>query len=113
MRAPPSERGAALLTVLALVVLLAGFATVGLDRLKAAGARVTEAEARSEAQLLASAATATAARGMSTTTVRPPMSHASGRTHLPPGQQMMRCRSSRVGRVILPLPARRAAGASG
>lgn len=60
MTVPPSERGAALLTVLALVVLLAGFTTVGLDRLRAAGARVTEAEARSEAQLLASAATATA-----------------------------------------------------
>lgn len=55
-----SERGAALLTVLAMVVLLAGFATVGLERLKAAGTRITEAEARSEAQLLASAATATA-----------------------------------------------------
>lgn len=60
MTARPSERGAALLTVLALVVLLAGFATVGLERLKAAGTRITEAEARSEAQLLASAATATA-----------------------------------------------------
>jgi Tfp pilus assembly protein PilX len=50
-----SERGAALLAVLAMVVLLAGFATVGLERLKAAGNRITEAEARTEAQLLASA----------------------------------------------------------
>jgi general secretion pathway protein K len=58
---PASERGAALLAVLALVVLLSGFATVGLDRLKAAGNRITDGEARSEAQLLASAATATAA----------------------------------------------------
>jgi general secretion pathway protein K len=58
---PESERGAALLAVLALVMLLAGFATVGLDRLKAAGNRITDGEARSEAQLLASAATATAA----------------------------------------------------
>lgn len=63
---PDAERGAALLTVLALVVLLAGFAAVGLDRLKAAGSRVTEAEARSEAQLLASAGTATAT-GMAAT----------------------------------------------
>jgi general secretion pathway protein K len=60
MRVARSERGAALLTVLAMVVLLAGFATVGLERLKAAGTRITEAEARTEAQLLASAATATA-----------------------------------------------------
>lgn len=60
LRFPAAERGAALLTVLALVVLLAGFATIWLDRLKAAGTRVTEAEARSEAQLLASGATATA-----------------------------------------------------
>lgn len=58
---PASERGAALLAVLALVMLLAGFATVGLDRLKAAGSRITDGEARSEAQLLASAATVTAA----------------------------------------------------
>ncbi len=56
-----SERGAALLAVLAMVVLLAGFATVGLERLKAAGNRITEAEARGEAQLLASAATAASA----------------------------------------------------
>lgn len=61
MTGPRSERGAALLAVLAMVVLLSGFATVGLQRLKAAGTRITEAEARSEAQLLASAATATAA----------------------------------------------------
>lgn len=60
MRVQRTERGAALLAVLAMVVLLAGFATVGLQRLKAAGTRITEAEARSEAQLLASAATAAA-----------------------------------------------------
>lgn len=60
MTGPRSERGAALLTVLALVVLLAGFATVGLERLKAAGTRISESEARFGAQLLASAATSTA-----------------------------------------------------
>jgi general secretion pathway protein K len=61
MKVPPSERGAALLAVLAMVVLLAGFATVGLERLQAAGSRISDAQARSEAQLLASAATSTAA----------------------------------------------------
>jgi len=61
MRPPAHERGAALLAVLALVVLLAGFATVGLERLKAAATRITDSEARAEAQLLASAATTTAA----------------------------------------------------
>jgi general secretion pathway protein K len=61
MIARASERGAALLAVLAMVVLLAGFATVGLERLKAAGDRISDAQARSEAQLLASAASATAA----------------------------------------------------
>jgi general secretion pathway protein K len=55
-----SERGAALLAVLAMVVLLAGFATLGLERLKAAGDRISDAQARSEAQLLASAGTAAA-----------------------------------------------------
>lgn len=61
MKVPPSEHGAALLAVLAMVVLLAGFATVGLERLQAAGSRISDAQARSEAQLLASAATSTAA----------------------------------------------------
>lgn len=51
---PSSERGAALLAVLAMVVLLSGFATVGLSRLKAAGERVGAAQAQAEAQLLAS-----------------------------------------------------------
>ncbi len=60
MKVPASERGAALLAVLGLVVLLAGFATVGLAQLKAAGTRITDSEARFGAQLLASAATATA-----------------------------------------------------
>jgi general secretion pathway protein K len=60
MTGPASERGAALLAVLGLVVLLSGFATVGLQRLKAAGTRITESEARFGAQLLASAATGTA-----------------------------------------------------
>jgi general secretion pathway protein K len=65
MRAPrpsqrPSERGAALLAVLAMVMLLAGFATLGLDRLRAAGDRISEAQARAEAQLLASAGTSAA-----------------------------------------------------
>lgn len=61
MIVPRSERGAALLAVLAMVVLLAGFATVGLERLQAAGSRISDAQARAEAQLLASAATSTAA----------------------------------------------------
>lgn len=52
--ASPSERGAALLAVLAMVVLLAGFATAGLSRLKAAGDRISSAQAQAEAQLLAS-----------------------------------------------------------
>ncbi|MBS3961123.1 MAG: type II secretion system minor pseudopilin GspK [Sandarakinorhabdus sp.] len=60
-RFPPAERGAALLAVLAMVILLSGFASVGLSRLKATTDRVTDAEARSEAQLLASAGTAAAA----------------------------------------------------
>lgn len=45
-----NERGAALLAVLAMVLLLAGFASLGLARLRAATDRITEAEARSEAQ---------------------------------------------------------------
>lgn len=60
MMAPAHERGAALLAVLAMVVLLAGFATTGLARLKAAGAQISDAQARAEAQLLASAGTAAA-----------------------------------------------------
>jgi len=60
MTGSPPERGAALLAVLAMIVLLAGFATIGLQSLQAASARITEAEARMEAQLLASAATASA-----------------------------------------------------
>ncbi len=57
---PEAERGAALLAVLAMVVLLSGFASVGLSRLKATTDRVSDAEARSEAQLLANAGTAAA-----------------------------------------------------
>ncbi len=61
MRAlPASERGAALLAVLAMVILLAGFATLGLSRLRAATDRVGDAEARSEVQLLANAGTSAA-----------------------------------------------------
>lgn len=54
------ERGAALLAVLAMVMLLSGFASVGLSRLKSTTDRVSDAEARSEAQLLANAGTAAA-----------------------------------------------------
>lgn len=57
---PARERGAALLAVLAMVVVLSGFASVGLARLKATTERVSEAEARSEAQFLANAGTAAA-----------------------------------------------------
>lgn len=60
MRVPRGEQGAALLAVLAMVILLSGFASVGLSRLKAATDRVSDAEARSEAQLLANAGTAAA-----------------------------------------------------
>ncbi|MCG2842732.1 type II secretion system minor pseudopilin GspK [Sandaracinobacter sp. RS1-74] len=62
-RIPPSERGAALLAVLAMVMLLAGFASLGLSRLRAATDRITDSEARSEAQILANSGTA-AALGM-------------------------------------------------
>ena len=55
-----SERGAALLAVLAMVVLLAGFATMGLSRLKAAGDRISEAQTQAEAQLLAGTGTTAA-----------------------------------------------------
>lgn len=58
-----AERGAALLAVLAMVMLLAGFATLGLQRLRAATDRISESEARSDAQLLANAGT-TAALGL-------------------------------------------------
>jgi general secretion pathway protein K len=54
------EEGAALLTVLAVVMLLAGFATLGLQRLKAASDRVVDGEARAQAQLLAHAGTSAA-----------------------------------------------------
>jgi len=57
---PHGERGAALLAVLAMVMLLSGFASVGLSRLKATTDRVSDAEARSEAQLLANAGTSAA-----------------------------------------------------
>jgi general secretion pathway protein K len=57
---PRHEDGAALLTVLAVVMLLAGFATVGLQRLKAASDRIVDGEARAEAQLLAHAGTSAA-----------------------------------------------------
>ena len=58
--APTAERGAALLAVLAMVVLLASFAAIGLSRLKAATDGVTDAEARSEAMLLADSGVAAA-----------------------------------------------------
>ena len=57
---PPSEQGAALLAVLAMVLLLAGFASLGLSRLRAATDRITDAEARAEAQILANSGTTTA-----------------------------------------------------
>jgi len=50
-----SERGAALVAVLAMVLLLAGFASLGLQRLKAATDRALDARALAEAQLLADA----------------------------------------------------------
>ncbi len=62
-RFPSSEQGAALLAVLAMVLLLAGFASLGLSRLRAATDRITDAEGRSEAQLLAHSGT-TAALGL-------------------------------------------------
>lgn len=60
VRRPPSERGAALLVVLAMVLVLAGFTTLGLARLKAATADRSEATARAEAQLLAETGTGAA-----------------------------------------------------
>lgn len=59
-RGPASERGAALLAVLAMVMLLAGFASLGLARLRAATDRITDAEARAEAQILAYSGTSAA-----------------------------------------------------
>lgn len=56
----PSEHGAALFAVLAMVMLLAGFAGLGLARLRAATDRISDASARSEAQLLANAGTSAA-----------------------------------------------------
>jgi len=56
----PGEQGAALLAVLAMVVLLSGFASIGLSRLRATTDRVSDAEARSDTQLLANAGTAAA-----------------------------------------------------
>lgn len=55
-----SERGAALLAVLAMVMLLAGFASLGLSRLRLATDRITDAEGRSEAQILAYSGTVAA-----------------------------------------------------
>lgn len=57
---PRAERGAALLAVLAMVMLLAGFASLGLARLRAATDRITDAEARAEAQILANSGTSAA-----------------------------------------------------
>lgn len=50
-----SEAGAALFAALAMVMLLAGIATLGLQRLRAATDRAVDAQARAEAGLLASA----------------------------------------------------------
>lgn len=52
----PSERGAALLAVLAMLILLSTFATLGLDRLRAATAQVADAEGRAQASAIAHAA---------------------------------------------------------
>lgn len=52
---PSRERGAALFAVLAMILVLAGFASLGLDRLRAATHRVSDAEALSEARLMANA----------------------------------------------------------
>ncbi|MFA7440039.1 MAG: type II secretion system minor pseudopilin GspK [Sphingomonadaceae bacterium] len=48
-----TERGAALFAVLAMLALLAGFATLGLQRLRAATDRVSDAEAQAQAMLVA------------------------------------------------------------
>ena len=55
MKHRASETGAALFAVLAMVMLLAGFATLGLQRLRAATDRAVDGEARAEANLLANA----------------------------------------------------------
>lgn len=55
MKMRGSETGAALFAVLAMVMLLAGFATLGLQRLRAATDRAVDGEARAEANLLANA----------------------------------------------------------
>lgn len=60
MKMRASERGAALLAVLAMIVLLASFASIGLSRLKAATGRLSDAEARAEAALLADSGVAAA-----------------------------------------------------
>ena len=60
MSARPSERGAALLAVLGLVVLLGGLASVGLSRLQAATALSGTASAAAEARMAAAAGTAAA-----------------------------------------------------
>ncbi len=52
---PSGERGAALFAVLAMILVLAGFASLGLHRLRAATDRVSDAEALSEARLMANA----------------------------------------------------------
>ncbi len=53
MKPKASEAGAALFAVLAMVMLLAGFATLGLQRLRAATDHAVDSEARGEANLLA------------------------------------------------------------
>lgn len=52
---PPSERGAALFAVLALLMLLGGFVTLGLDRLRAATTQVSVADNRARAMATARA----------------------------------------------------------
>lgn len=55
MKTRPSEKGAALFAVLALLMLLAGFVTVGLDRLRAATTQISDGESRAQALALAQA----------------------------------------------------------
>lgn len=54
-RVPRHERGAALVAVLAMVLLLSGLAAFGLSRLKAATDRVSDTEAQAQANRLAEA----------------------------------------------------------